>query len=385
MLAAVTTVDWIALAIVVVAAISGFRQGLVVSVLSLVGLVGGAYLGSRALPHLLSHGSRSQWMPLAALAGALLGAALFQALAGIIGSFVRGGLRLTPLRFLDSFGGLVVGAVAGLAIVWVLGATALLLPGQPGLRSAVQRSTVVRRLNETVPPRRLLNLLARIDPFPSIAGPPAPSAPPTAAIVRDPDVAAAERSVVKVVGSACGIGVEGSGWFARPDLVVTNAHVVAGETDTSVEIPVQPGLYRADVVAFDAHNDIAILRVRDAAPGHPLPIAEPREGTPVAILGYPENGPLTATPGRVGRTQFVLTEDAYGHGPVTRTITAVAGRVQHGNSGGPAVDGSGAVQATIFAARIGAPSGYGVPRSIVERALDSVAREPVSTGACAAG
>jgi S1-C subfamily serine protease len=315
----------------------------------------------------------------------MLGAGLLQTLAGILGSFVRGGLRLTPLRFLDSFGGLVVGAATGVAVVWVLGATALLLPGLADLRGDVQKSEVVRRLEEAVPPRNLLNLLARIDPFPSIAGPAAPTAPPTAAIAHDPDVVAAEASVVKVVGTACGIGVEGSGWFVRPDLVVTNAHVVAGESDTSVEIPVEPGLYRADVVAFDARNDIAVLRVHDAAPARPLRMADAEEGTPVAILGYPENGPLTATPGRIGRTQVVLTDDAYGHGPVARTITAVAGRVRHGNSGGPAVDGSGAVEATIFAARIGAPSGYGVPRSIVERALESVARESVSTGACAAG
>src|SRR5258705_2434145 len=102
--ASLTTVDWIAVGIIVVAALFGFRQGLVVSVLSLAGLLAGAYLGSRALPHLLHNGSKSQWTPLAALAGAMLGAALFQTLAGILGSFVRGGLRLTPLRFADSVG-----------------------------------------------------------------------------------------------------------------------------------------------------------------------------------------------------------------------------------------------------------------------------------------
>jgi S1-C subfamily serine protease len=379
-----TTVDWIAVGIIAFAALGGFRQGLVVSVLSLAGLLAGAYVGSRVAPSLLSGGSTSQWSPLIALTGAILGAALFQALARMVGSFVRGGLRLTPFRFLDSFGGLAVGALTGLAFVWVLGAVALLLPGQQELRSAVRESTIVRRLNEEVPPRRLLNLLARIDPlFPSIAGPPAPSAPPTAAIARDVDVVAATASVVKVVGTACGIGVEGSGWFARPDLVVTNAHVVAGEDDTAVFVPMN-GVHDVDVVAFDARNDIAVLRVHDVS-AHPLPMVDPRDGTPVAILGYPENGPLTATPGRIGSTQTVLTEDAYGRGPVSRLITAVAGSVRHGNSGGPAVDETGAMQATIFAARIGAPSGYGVPPSVVERALDSAGRAPVSTGACADG
>jgi hypothetical protein len=112
-----------------------------------------------------------------------------------------------------------------------------------------------------------------------------------------------------------------------------------------------------------------------------LRVADPRPGAAVAIVGYPENGPLRLTPGRIGRTQVVFTQDAYGHGPVPRTITAVAGRVQHGDSGGPAIDGSGAVQSTMFAARVGGASGYGVPGSLVRRALDSV-RGTVSTGSC---
>jgi S1-C subfamily serine protease len=385
MTASLTTIDWIALAVVALAAFSGFRRGLIATALSLGGLVAGAYLGSRAVPHLLNGGASSPWTPAAALAGAVVGALLLQTLAGIAGSFVRGGLRLTPFRLLDSLGGLALGAAAGVAVVWVLGATALFIPGRPGLRSAVQSSEIVVRLQEEVPPRKLFNLLTRIDPFPSIAGPAAPGTLPTPAIARDPDVVRAEASVVKVTGTACGLGIEGSGWFATRDLVVTNAHVVAGETDTTVSVPGVPIPYPADTVAFDARNDVAVLRVRGADAATPLRMVDPSVGEPVAILGYPENGPLAATPGRVGPTQVVLTDDAYGRGPVPRTITAVAGHVKHGNSGGPAVDADGFVEATIFAARIGAPSGYGVPRSIVERALASVRREPVSTGACAAG
>jgi S1-C subfamily serine protease len=113
-----------------------------------------------------------------------------------------------------------------------------------------------------------------------------------------------------------------------------------------------------------------------------LRYANPTPGTPVAILGYPANGPLTATPGRIGSTSTFLTRDAYGHGPVERMITAVAGRVRHGDSGGPAVDAAGVVRTTVFAARLGAPTGYGIPTSIVARALRS-AQRPVSTGSCA--
>ena len=375
-----TAVDWIAIAVVLVCVIGGWRRGLIASALSLAGIVLGAYAGSRIAPHLLSGGSSSAWTPLAGLIGAFAGAALLQTLGSIAGSFLRGGLKLTPFRFLDSAGGILFGALTGLVIVWVASATALLVPGQTAVRREVLRSLIVRHLNEAVPPARLLHLLARVDPFPAILGPAAPSTPASPAIVRKPGVVRAEASVVKIIGTACGIGVEGSGWFARPSLVVTAAHVVAGERDTTVDIPGK-GAYRAAAVWFDAHNDVAVLRVFGAT-ATPLRSADPTPETSVAILGYPANGPLTATPGRIGSTTTFLTRDAYGHGPVERMITTVAGHVRHGNSGGPAVDAAGAVRTTVFAARLGAPTGYGMPTSIVVRAVRS-AQRPVSTGSCA--
>jgi S1-C subfamily serine protease len=379
----VPTVDWIALAVVIVCALVGWRRGLIVSALSLAGLVAGAYIGSRLAAQLLRGGSTSPWTPFLGLLGALLGAALLQTGAAFAGSFLRGGLRLTPLRLLDSAGGFVLGAGTGLAIVWIAGATALLVPGETSLRREVQRSHIVTRLNDEVPPNRLLHLLARIDPFPSITGPAAPSSPASPAIAHAPGVRLASASVVKVVGTACGLGIEGSGWFAGRDLVVTAAHVVAGERDTLIDIPAEGRTYHAVAVAFDPRNDVAVLRLRGAPPQVPLRIGDARSGTPVAILGYPENGPLTVTPGRLGATSTVLTRDAFGNGPVARTITAVAGRVRHGNSGGPAVDRGGVVRTTIFAARIGAPSGYGVPSALVERSLRARRQGPVSTGSCA--
>src|SRR3954451_23674299 len=215
-----TTLDWIALGVVALSAFAGWRRGLIASALSLAGLVAGAYAGSRVAPHLLRGGSASQWTPLAGLVGAIVGASLGQAVANLAGSVVRGGLRLTPFRILDSLGGLAFGAVTGLAFVWVLGATALLVPGQTGLRDAVRRSEIVRRLDERVPPRRLLHLLARIDPFPSIAGPAAPDVPPTTKVLRDPVIQRASHAVARVIGTACGVGVEGTGWFVRGDLIV---------------------------------------------------------------------------------------------------------------------------------------------------------------------
>ncbi|MFL5960875.1 MAG: CvpA family protein [Gaiellaceae bacterium] len=375
--------DWIAIALVLLSALGGMRRGLVLSAFSLVGLAVGAYAGSRVAPHLLHGGSGSTWTPVAGLIGAVVGAMLLQFAALFAGSFVRGGMRLTPLRLLDTAGGLLLGGAIGLAIVWVGASVALLSPVQTGLRREVQRSAIVNRLNDALPPRTLLNILARIDPFPSIVGPRAPSLPPGRGILRDRSIRAASTRVVKVRGTACGVGVEGTGWFAAPDLVVTAAHVVAGEDrDTVVTIPGEAFPRPADVVLLDVHNDIAVLRV-SGIDVKPLRLAEPHPGTEVAILGYPLDRGLTAIAGRIGLTATVLTQDALGRGPVGRTITAVAGQVEHGNSGGPAIDEAGKVESTIFAARVGTASGYGVPPSIVRDDLARAGTNPVPTGACA--
>jgi uncharacterized membrane protein required for colicin V production len=188
----VAAVDWIALAVVLVSALGGLRRGLVLSALSLAGVVAGAYAGSRIGPHVLSGGATSRWTPLAGLIGALAGAALLQTAASIVGSMLRRSLRLTPLRLFDSAGGFVLGLAMGLVLVWVASATALLMPGQTTLRREVQHSEIVRRLNDAVPPRQLLNLLARIDPFPTIVGPAAPAEPGSPAIARARGVVNAE-------------------------------------------------------------------------------------------------------------------------------------------------------------------------------------------------
>jgi uncharacterized membrane protein required for colicin V production len=379
----VATVDWIALAVIALSAFGGWRRGLIASALSLGGLVAGAYAGSRVAPHLLSGGSGSRWTPFVSLVGALAGASLLQTLASFAGSFLRGGLRLTPLRLLDSAGGVLLGAATGLVFVWVLGATALLLPGQTTLRREAQHSEILRTVNAHVSPRRLLNVLASIDPIQAITGPPPPREPPSPGIVADPDVRHSEHAVVRVLGTACGLGVEGSGWFITRRLVATAAHVVAGEHDTHVAIPNVPGSFPVTVVAFDPTNDLAILRMPTPFPFPLRARSEAQPGHAVAIVGYPDGGPLTATPGRVGATATVLTRDTYGH-VVSRSVTVVAGGVRHGDSGGPAVDAAGYVQTMIFAARIGQPVGYGVPIQLVTRAARS-AQGPVSTHGCAVG
>jgi S1-C subfamily serine protease len=195
-------------------------------------------------------------------------------------------------------------------------------------------------------------------------------------------VRAARTSVVKILGTACGVGVEGSGWVAEPGVVVTNAHVVAGQDDTRVlSEGREPGL-EAQAIAFDPRNDLAVLRV----PGLEAPALElegdPEAGTSAAILGFPLNGPYDVRAGRLGQTREVVSQDAYGRGSVRRSIVSLRGTVRSGNSGGPMVDGAGRVVTTIFAATTTGPrGGYGVPNAIVRDAL-AAASEPVSTGQC---
>jgi len=374
-----TAVDWVALGLVLLAALGGAVQGFVWSGLSLAGLLAGAFVGGRLVPVLLTSGSSSQYAPVVALIAAVTFAVALEVVGSTIGSVIRRRERTRSVRAVDSAGGVVAGALIGFAVVWVLGAMLLQLPGQADLRRAVQRSYVLQRLNEIVPPRSLLNALARIDPFPSFAGPPVPTQPPDPAVLRKPGVRAAAPSVVRVLGTACGLGVEGSGWVAADGLVVTAAHVVAGESDTEV-VPSSGGALRAEAVVFDPHDDVAVLRV-DGLLAPPLRIKDPVPGTAIAIVGYPLNGPLQASAGRIGETATVLAQDAYGNGPTRRVVTSLGGTIQHGNSGGPAVDASGAVQATVFSARASGGGGYGVPASIVRRDL-ARAGGPVSTGPC---
>jgi S1-C subfamily serine protease len=244
-------------------------------------------------------------------------------------------------------------AAITIAVVWIVGAIVLRAPGA----------------------------LEHVDQLPRIAGPTTPVAPPDPAIASDPEVRRAGRSVVRVLGTACGLGVEGSGWVAAPGLVVTNAHVVAGEGDTTVST-IDGASLDATPVRYDPADDLAVLRIDASIPA--LEIApDPGPGTAGAVLGYPENGPYSAAAARLGETSTAISEDSYGRGPIDRSIAFLRGGVRSGNSGGPLVDSRGRVMATVFAATTsGPPGGFAVPDEIVRKALRKDAAAPVDTGAC---
>jgi S1-C subfamily serine protease len=316
-----------------------------------------------------------------------VGTFLAVALDGLVASFHtpdRGGVLST----LDRVGGAVLLIGLSLLLAWGFGAVALHATGEDGrkVREAVQRSSILATLNGVMPPSGpLLNVLRRVDPRPFVRGPDADVRAPAQGIAADPEVRAASRSAVRVLGTACGLGVAGSGWIAGDGLVVTNAHVVAGEDDTTVMPNGGPEL-DAEAVHYDPRNDLAVLAV-DGLGGVPLELAaDTRRGADAAVIGFPENGPLTITPARLGRTGEVTSQDSYGRGPVQRTMTPFRAEVRSGNSGGPVVDADGDVAATVFAAsggEDGARTGLGVPNAVVAEAL-SGRLAPTDTGPCAA-
>ncbi|MBK5219151.1 MAG: MarP family serine protease [Thermoleophilia bacterium] len=377
-----TVLDWAIVAFTIALALWGYRQGLIVGALTLVGFGAGAFAGSRLAPLILSEGSESPYAPLCAALGALLVGALA---AVAVESFALGLreriVRRQSLHLADGAGGAALIAAVALGLVWVFGAFALHAPATARLRADVQASVILRSLNEVLPASGpVLNALDRVDPAPVIGGPATPTAPPERWIAGDPDVLGASDSVVRVLSTACGLGIEGSGWAAAPGLIATNAHVIAGSDDTTVTT--QHGVeLDATPVYYSPANDLALLRVGADIPT--LTIAPPRrEGDPAAVLGYPENGHYALAPARLGETRTTISEDSYGRGPVEREIVAVGGRVRSGNSGGPVVDARGDVIGTVFAATTsGTPGGFAIPAELVHEALRQT-RGWAGTGSC---
>lgn len=360
----------------------GYRQGLIVGAMTLLGFGAGAFIGGRLGPLVLSEGAESPYAPLCAALGALLAGALAAVAVESVALTLRARvIRRPALHLADGAGGAALIASVALGLAWVFGSVALHAPGTARLRADVQESLILRSLNEVLPPSGpVLNALDRVDPAPSVTGPAAPVSRPSQAIATDPDVLAAGGSVVRVLGTACGLGVEGSGWAVEPGLVVTNAHVVAGSEDTTVTTQGGTEL-DATPVYYGPEDDLALLRVGADLPT--LPISDQRDpGAGAAVLGYPENGPYAVAPARLGETTATVSEDSYGNGPVNRTIVALRGSVRSGNSGGPLVDGRGRVVGTVFAATTaGPPGGFAIPAEDVRDALRKTSAS-VSTGPC---
>jgi uncharacterized membrane protein required for colicin V production len=370
--------DWLSVAFILLLAFGGARKGLLAGGLSLVGVVGGLYLGGRLAPILFSE-SHSPYAPLVALAGALALGITLETIGALMGGVLREAVRPTPLRIVDAVGGLVLGAATAVAVLWIAAAIALHLPQSSYFRERTRKSTVLSSLISTLPPRDVMSALAGIDPFPLLVGPAAPAQAPDHSVLIQMDIQQTARSVVKVTSEACGIGYAGSGWVAERGLVVTAAHVVAGGGKFAVQVEGEPSR-SAQVVAFDGTNDLALLRV----PGlteRALAVAPPHFGDTAAVLGYPSDGPFRAEPARVGSTSTLFSPNYAGH-VVSRTITSLRGKVRPGDSGGPVVNTRGEVEITVFGARKGTDVGYGTSSDLIRSLLAHRDENGVSTGAC---
>jgi S1-C subfamily serine protease len=379
----VTVLDWAIVAFTLALALWGYRQGLIVGALTLGGFGVGAFLGSRLGPLVLSQGHDSPYAPLCGAIGALMAGALTAvALEGLALALRRRLVRHPVVHRADGAGGAVLIGALALGLAWIFGAVALHAPGTTQLRADVQESVILRELDHVLPPTgNVLDALDRVDPAPSVTGPATPTRRPDPRIAADPHVLDAGGSVVRVLSTACGLGVEGSGWAVRPDLIVTNAHVVAGADDTTVTT--QSGVeLDATPVYYQPEDDLALLRIEGRLPTLAIS-SQRRVGASAAVLGFPENGPYTVTPARIGDTRDTISEDSYGNGPIMRKITALGGDVRSGNSGGPLLDKQGRVVGVVFAATTrGPPGGFAVPVEEVRGAIDGEAAGAVDTGPC---
>ncbi|HEX4364383.1 MAG TPA: MarP family serine protease [Solirubrobacteraceae bacterium] len=380
-----TAIDIVIIVVAVFFGFVGYARGFLIGVLSFLGFAGGAYLGTRFGPHLLKDGNDSPFAPLFGLLGALFGGVILSALTERAGGSLRSGIRSPAFAAFDGLAGAALAVVLAVGLAWLTSVIVLQTPGVRDFRGPIQRSAILKELNTILPSDTVLKALARFDPLPSIQGPAVDVGPPRASVVHDPDIKRAGLSVMRILSNSCGLGVAGSGWVAAPGIVVTNAHVVAGSSDTTVSPQGSDDRLEATVIHFDPNQDVAILHVPSLTLA-PLRFSRDVKPTePGAVLGYPLDGPFKTLPARVGNTASLLAHDAYGRHLVRREVTSFRAGVKPGNSGGPIVDVAGRVSGTVFSKLVDGPGGYAVPNDTVRKALHAASGDvthAVSTGPC---
>ncbi|MCW2923059.1 MAG: MarP family serine protease [Thermoleophilia bacterium] len=387
------TLDLLILVVVLALAALGYAQGFIVGAASLFGLVLGGVVGTRVTSTLVERASNdpaaSAWAPIIGLAVGVLITIIGAMAMQDLGAAARRRVDADDHAAVDHLLGAALLAVVGLLLAWFAAASTIGVPQARALRPQIVTSSIIQRLNSVLPDAGpIVGVLASYDPFPTFDGGRIEIDAPDPQLPRDPEVADASRSVVRVVGTACGYRITGTGWVAAAGFVITNAHVVAGQADTAVQLRGQGKLIDADVVAFDDVNDLAVLRVSglDLTPLRAVPrVAKGEAGV---VLGYPENRGFQATAARFSDERRVRGQDIYGDGDAERRVTSFRGLVRHGNSGGPLVDGNGRVLSTVFASTVGekVKGGYGIPNDLAAQALERARRVPadfaVRTGPC---
>ena len=358
--------DLVLLLLMLVFAISGYRQGFVIGVLSFSGFFLGALIGLQIGPMFAQQFVDSGTRVLISLVAIFGLAVIGQALAGWLGSHLRRTIASDVGRRVDDVGGAFVSLFAVLLVAWLV-AVPLGSSSLPWLASSVRSSALLNVVDRVLPDQaQQLSTALRdtvdTDGFPDVFdGLRRTQArqvePPDPALAGSEVVTNGRRSVVKVLGSApsCSRRIEGSGFVYADDRVMTNAHVVAGTRSVAVEM--RGDRYEGEVVVYDPDRDLAVLYV----PGLPGPsmrfaAGNAATGADAIVLGFPLDGPYNAQSARVRDVDRITGPDIYSSGNVTREMYTIRALVRSGNSGGPLVSSNGLVLGVIFAAAAGDPN-----------------------------
>jgi S1-C subfamily serine protease len=392
----VNPLDLVAVVLVILAVVLGFRSGALPQIGGLLGAVGGGALIVLALPLLIEplDAVPAGIRPYVVLAGLLAAVGVGEGIGSALGRYITGALGTGFLGAADRVAGGLIGAAQALLIVWLAGGLLAVGP-VPRLTEAAQTSSAIRTLNGILPPPAaivselgdLLNASGLPDVFVGFEPLPRPPVdrPTDAAAQAIARVAAA--STVRISAQVCGFTASGSGVVVADAYVVTNAHVVAGARDGNVRVTEGGGdLVDAHVVLFDSSLDVALLYAPDlgAAPLR-FASADPDRGTVGAALGYPGGGRLTIVPAAVTGAYVAVGRDIYGEAQVERDILELRAQIDRGDSGGPFVLRDGTIGGLVFAeARTDPDVGYALsPTSVAVRIRPAIGRTAaVATGSC---
>jgi S1-C subfamily serine protease len=388
----VALIDVLLLALLVFATVLGYRRGAILQLFTYGGLLLGIVVGALLAPITAGAVNEPAGQAGIALATLLIPAGIGDLSGWLLGGRLRARARGTRLAPADAAGGSLVALVATLLAIWLVSFSLASGPFSV-VADQIQRSAVIRGIDATLPEppslltqvRRFFNSVGFPDVFAGL--PPVPADPvkvPNQAAARRAFRAAA-RSTVRVVGEACGQIQQGSGFVGANGLIVTNAHVVAGERSPTVE---SGGVTEdATTVVFDPNVDIAILHVSGGTgPSLPLEAHVAPRGSGGAVVGFPGGRGLTGTKAAVRSSIDAESPDIYGRGQVRRRLYELQATVVPGNSGGPFVLTDGEVAGVVVSASTADPHlGYAIASNEVQPILD-LARSmvaPASTGECA--
>ena len=336
-----------------VAAIGGWRLGLMARSLAWLGVALGLLVAVPLVAPVVGRfgGRDADTRVTVALVFLVLCSATGQALGWLLGARLHRRRPEATLSNAERAGGAGLGVGGVVVVLWMLLPSLAVAAGWPA--RAARDSLVVGVVEVAPAPPDVFEAWGRAiadAPFPAALGredaPPDPGEPPDDALDAT-TIAQVRSSVVRVTGVACDQVLDGSGAVVEDRLVVTNAHVVAGEDVTTVVDG--SGLeHAATVIAFDPIHDIALLAV-PSLNAQPLTLARPEEGARAAVFGFPGGGSLKISPARIGKTIRANGTDIYRDGRSVRDVVVLAAEVVPGDSGAPVIDESGRLVALVFA------------------------------------